>query len=198
MYATLQSAPSTAPVSLAEAKSHLRVEVADDDTLIQSYIDAATVMAEEFLRRRLITQTWRIFLDGFPQGNGAIVVPYSPLVSISGFSYKDPTTGADTPVSGSVYSVEAPNGPNPARGRIVLGFDQQWPTPRDQANAVQFDAVVGYGAASSVPAAIRSAILLLVGNLYANRESVVTGISASKLPMSAEFLLSPFRLFEFQ
>ena len=198
MYATLQSAPATAPVSLTEAKSHLRVEVADDDTLIGAYIDAATGMAEEFLRRRLVTQTWRIFLDGFPTGDEAIVVPYSPLASISAFTYKDPTTGADTAVSGSVYSVEAPNGPNPARGRIVLGFEQEWPTPREQANSVQFDAVVGYGAAAAVPAAIRSAILLIVGNLYANRESVVTGTIVSKMPMSAEFLLSPFRLFEFR
>ena len=198
MYATLQTPPASTPVSLAETKVHLRVEVPDDDTLITGYIEAATGIAEEFLRRRLVEQTWRFYLDAFPANGSSILVPASPLASISGFTYKDPETGADTTVTASDYSVEAPSGPNPARGKIVLAFEKEWPTAREEPNAVKFDAVVGYGAASEVPAAIRSAILLLVGNLYANRESVVTGTIASKLPMSAEFLLSPFRMFEFK
>ncbi len=42
---------------------------------------------------------------------------------------------------------------------------------------------------------IKSAILLIVGHLYRNRETVVAGQSASavEVPMSAQWLMSPYR-----
>ncbi|RJP21670.1 MAG: hypothetical protein C4529_07015 [Deltaproteobacteria bacterium] len=196
MYATLVTAPASLPVTLAEAKSHLRVEVTDDDTLISTYIEAATGAAEEFLRRRLVAQTWRYFLDEFPGDGSAIVVPGSPLVSVAAFTYRDPTTGTPTTVPGTDYSVEAPSGPNPPRGRLVLGFEKSWPTARAEENSVQFDAVLGYG--GLVPLTIKAGILHIIGSLYANREAVVTGTIASKVPQTAEFLLSAYRLFEFK
>lgn len=202
MTPTLVTPPASLPVSIDEAKSHLRIEADDlttaDVATLSAYIGAATNYVEEYLRRRLVTQTWKFSLDGFPEGRGEIVVPASPLVSVSGFVYVDSSTGISTAVPGSLYAVDAPSGPNPPRGRISLAFEQEWPTARDQTNSVEFDAVVGYGDPADVPEAIRVAILQIVGNLYANRETVVTGTIATKLPMSAEFLLSPYRLFEFR
>lgn len=45
-------------------------------------------------------------------------------------------------------------------------------------------------------ASIRSAVLLTLGNLYANRESVTVtnGQNAAELPMGVRFLLNPYRL----
>ena len=40
-------------VTLAEAKAQLRVDGAEDDTLIQSYIDAAESAAAQYLNRAL-------------------------------------------------------------------------------------------------------------------------------------------------
>ncbi len=40
---------------------------------------------------------------------------------------------------------------------------------------------------------IRAAVLLITGHLYANREDVVTGVSAAELPMNSLYLLQPYR-----
>ena len=42
--------------------------------------------------------------------------------------------------------------------------------------------------------AIRAAILLIFGHLYANREENVTGTIVSDLKIGAKFLLQPYRL----
>ena len=63
---TLVTAPASEPVSLAEAKAHLRIEAADDDSLIGALITAARQSAEAHMRRALMSQTWRLSLDRFP------------------------------------------------------------------------------------------------------------------------------------
>jgi len=205
MAPTLLTPPSSLPVSVDEAKSHLRIEADDltaaDAALLHHYIHAATNYVEEYLRRRLITQTWKFYLDAFPANDGEIVVPISPLldVEVNNFIFFD-VAGNATTVDNELYVVDAPSGPNPPRGRIVLDYGKQWPTTaREHQNAIEIVVDVGYGATiAAVPEAIRIAILQLAGNMYANRETVVTGTIATKMPMSAEFLLSPYRLFEFQ
>ena len=42
--------------------------------------------------------------------------------------------------------------------------------------------------------AIRAAILLTTGHLYANREDVVTGVTVAALPNGAQYLLQPYRV----
>ena len=201
MIATRLSAPASFPVSVDEAKSHLRIEAEDlttaDVATLTTYIGAATNYVEEYLRRRLVTQSWDYKFDEFPPGREDLVIPASPLQQVSFVNYLDPDTGATTVFSASDYSVDAPEGnPNPPRGRISLAYQKDWPTTRVQKNAVEVGVVVGYGDPADVPEAIRSAILLMVGNLYANREPVVTGTIATKMPMNMEFILSPYRLFE--
>jgi len=43
--------------------------------------------------------------------------------------------------------------------------------------------------------AIKAAVLLIVGSLYAQREDVVVGVSVAKLPNGAEWLLAPYRVY---
>jgi uncharacterized phiE125 gp8 family phage protein len=198
-YLTQTSGPATTPISLAEAKSHLRVEIPDEDSLISAYVSAATSWVEQYLRRALISQTWRIYLDEFPGDGEAIVVPLSPLVSISAFEFKTYDTGEWKEVHNSTYTVEVPGGENPGRGRILPAYGATWGEARGEPNSVRYTAEVGYGASgSAVPEPIRTAIRQLVGTAYANRESVVTGTIATKIPQTVEFLLSPYRLFEFK
>lgn len=62
----LVTPPAGEPVSLAEAKQHLRVDGDDDDLLIGSLIAAARQAAETQTGRQLITARWKLVLDAFP------------------------------------------------------------------------------------------------------------------------------------
>lgn len=64
----LIQAPALEPISLAEAKNHLRVDtdLTEDDLLIGMMISAARGIAERFTKRAIITQQWKVFLDIFP------------------------------------------------------------------------------------------------------------------------------------
>src|ERR1700712_2148290 len=81
MSAILLTAPAAEPWSVAEAKSFLRVEHDDDDTIIASLISAARNHVEALTRRALITQTWRVVLVQWPF-DGRIKLRMGPLRSV--------------------------------------------------------------------------------------------------------------------
>lgn len=66
------------------------------------------------------------------------------------------------------------------------------------ADQTELDAAVNAGTAGDDPMVIndliRAAILLMVGHLYANREDVAAGVTFSRLPVGAEYLLMPNRV----
>jgi uncharacterized phiE125 gp8 family phage protein len=156
---TRVTAPVATPVSLAEARAHCRADTADD-TLLQVYLDAAVAHldgAEGILGRCLVTQTWEVTLDAFP---AEIVVPLPTLQSVTSITYRDPAGSTQT-VDSADYRVS---------GQRITCADG-WPDTDGEHGAVTVRFVAGYGLAASVPAAIKAAILLLVGDLYANREA---------------------------
>lgn len=65
-----QSNP-VAPVTVAEAKAHLRIDADDEDTLIADYIITATSMAEQIMNREVIYRNDSLALaqdsSGVPQ-----------------------------------------------------------------------------------------------------------------------------------
>lgn len=189
------SAPGAEPLSTAEAKAHLRVDSAftDDDAIIDAQVEAARNYAEAFTRRAFITQTLVLWLDAFPPGNGEIILPRPPLQSVTSISYTDVDGNAQTFAS-SKYIVDGKREP----ARITPAWNVDWPDTRAIINAVSVTYVAGYGnAASDVPEAIIRAIAFLVGHLYENRESVVTGTIAIALPQAVDFMLWPYRAWMF-
>ena len=62
----LLTPPAGEPVSLEEAKLHLRVDFNDDDGLIQMLISSARQAAETITNRQFMTARWRMILDSFP------------------------------------------------------------------------------------------------------------------------------------
>lgn len=187
------SAPSAEPLTTAEAKAHLRVDTADDDTYIDTLILAARQQAESITRRALITQTWKYYLAQFPistpgQFPNAIELPLAPLQSITSVKYTD-NDGVQQTVDSGDYDVDI----NIEPGRIIPSFGNVWPSTRYQANSVEIEHIVGYGNASAdIPAQIIHAIKLLIGHWYENREEVVTGTIATKLPDTVQFLLDRY------
>jgi Phage gp6-like head-tail connector protein len=184
---TLDAAPALEPLTLDKAKKHLRVEFDDDDEYIGDLIEAAREGCEDVLDQALITQTWLLTLDCFPpwpfeqaaagyrneaaaiwaqwQQAGLIVLPRPPVQSIASVRYVDPL-GVTQTLSPSLYQLEAKSRP----ARLAPAFGQAWPATRPQLGAVQIRFVAGYGdAASSVPARIRLAMRIAIGQWYQDR-----------------------------
>lgn len=183
---TTVTPPAAEPVSTADAKSHLRVDISDDDTLIDAMVEECREQAEDFLGRALVTQTLSLQLDGFPQ---VIQVPRPPLQSVSSITYID-SDGATQTLDSSKYRVDTKSEP----GRITPAFGEVWPSTRFVTGAVTVQFVAGYGAAADVPKRFKRAILLAVGHLYENREDTIIGTSAIELPQNSRWLLWPKRV----
>lgn len=186
---SLVTAPAAEPLTLAEAKLHLRVDSDDtsQDTLITSLIVAAREAVEEHTRRALVTQTWDYVADAFPDGDEPILVGKPPLQSVTTLQYVD-ADGVLQTWAASNYVVDTAT----IDGAIRLAYDVSWPSAREQYNAVQVRVVAGYGLAAAVPASIKAAMLLLIGHLFEHRESVVTGTIVAELP-TVRALLGPYR-----
>ncbi len=199
-------APSTSPVSIDEAKAHLREDSDDFNTEIQAFIYAATQFVdgpEGFLGRALIDQTWDYYLDEFPCGPNlfehrrrrqAIEIPLPPLIEVIGVYYLD-NSGSEQEFDAGSYTVDDASKP----ARIVLKSNACWPTPACEANAVRIRFRAGYLDTNSPPQAnvpfpIKAAILMYIGDLYLNRENTVVGDAPAKLPWAAEQLLRPHRV----
>jgi uncharacterized phiE125 gp8 family phage protein len=189
----LYTGPTVEPLTLTEAKEHLRVDHIDDDTLIESLIKAARRSAEVFQGRSYLSQTWKLYLDTFPCER-YIYLPFPPLQSVSSVTYIDGNGDVQT-LATSRYQVDAKSQP----GRIVLAPGYSWPaTESDRVNAVIITFVAGYGATSaSVPENIRHAVRLILGDMYTQRENTIVGSSVNQIPQSAKILLWQDRNFNF-
>ena len=180
---TLITPPATEPLTLEDAKLHLREDGTAQDALITSLIKAAREHVEGFLGRALVTQTWDLTLDGFPS-SGEVLIPRPPLVSVTSVKYLD-AAGVQQTMTASDYVVDVAQQP----GRVFLAYGANWPTIQTRQNAVVIRFVAGYGAAASVPESIKAAVKLLVGHWYENREAAIVGTSAAAVPMAVESLL---------
>jgi uncharacterized phiE125 gp8 family phage protein len=173
--------PATEPVTLAEAKSHLRVDISEDDAYINSLITVAREFVETATKRALITQTVDYIFDGWPEF--PVTLPRPPLQSVASITYID-HAGATQTLDPSLYFVDTA-GP----GRVGLSPGLVLPIASDRIGSVTIRAVNGYGAAAAVPARAKAAMLLLVGNLYENREPTISGTIVAKVQFTLESLL---------
>lgn len=187
------SAPVLTPVTVDEAKEQIGLLVADHDSRIARLINAATESVERYTNRALITQTWRLAIDGFPcesltRPRAEIRLPRPRLQSITSIGYVD-TDGTNQTLSSTLYNATADLEP----ARVEPAYGQVWPATRDEREAVRVTYVAGYGDAStSVPEAIRHAILLMVGQWFSYREPTISGTTIAEVPMSVKFLLDGY------
>lgn len=161
----LITAPTTLPVTLAEAKAHIRVDIVDDDTTITAMLGAAVQMAEQATGRALMPQTWKLTLDDFPD---AFELTRVPGISITAVTYVD-TAGATQTLSNALYRLD--NADDFGYAYVVPAYGTSWPDTNPEINAVTVTYVAGYADAASVPEAIKSWIKLQVGAMYENREA---------------------------
>lgn len=160
-------APTTLPVTLIEAKAHLRVDIADEDTDITAKLGDAVEAVEHITGRALMPQTWLLSCDGFP---AVLELTRVPVVSVTSIIYDD-TTGTPQTLSPSLYTLN--NADESRIATIVPSFGTQWPSALAHVNTVRVTYVAGYPDAASVPESIKTWIKMMVGSMYENRESEI-------------------------
>ena len=181
----LTQPPAEEPITLARAKQHLRVDQTHEDALIDALIVAAREQAEAQTGRALVTQQWRLTLDEFPAGD--ILLPRPPLVSVQSIAYRDSAGDMQPFANFSAFT-------SGILGRIAPVWSTNWPSVRRDPEAVVIDYTAGYGNANAVPESIKIWMLLTLGTLYENRQTVLPGQFA-ELPRAAwDGLLDPYRV----
>ncbi|MBV9076079.1 MAG: phage head-tail connector protein, partial [Methylobacteriaceae bacterium] len=113
--------PGVEPVSLAEAKAHLRLEGSDEDALVAGLVSAARAFVQGTTRLCLIAQTWRIAAPGWPPGR-AIALPVAPVLAVG--AVRIGTAGGPVLLPETAWSLD--EGADPAR--IVAADDAPDPT----------------------------------------------------------------------
>jgi len=155
--------PAAEPVSLSEAKLHLRVDSTTEDALITRLITAAREECEQQIDRSIPTQTLQLVIDAFPAG--AITLPRGPVTSVSFVQFKN-QSGVLQTMSASGYILDD----NDVQASLRLPYGGIWPVTLLEANAVQIQYVAGW-AANVCPSSLKQWILLRVGTLFETREA---------------------------
>ncbi len=185
MALTLVTAPAREPVTLQQAKDHIRVTGSDDDADIGQFINTAITRIEDLTHRALITRTYDLFLDCF---ESKILLPNPPAQTITTVKYLD-TDGVQQTLAASVYKLDVNSHP----ARLVEAFEQIYPTVRLEINSVEIRYITGYGDnAEDVPEPLIQAILLMVGHFYNNREDTIPAVSLAHIPDGVRQLIAPY------
>lgn len=182
--------PATEPLTLAEAKLHLRVDASDEDTYITGLIQAAREKAEHDTGRSLITQTWELALDEFP--TAGIKLQRPPLISITSIKYDD-EAGVEQTLSSALYTTDLYE----TVGRVMPVYDTDWPNTLDSTNVVRVRYTAGYGSASAVPQGIKNWMLVVIGQLYEERGMIGQPGVIGTLPY-IDRLLDAYRVMDWE
>lgn len=179
----LIAGPAEEPVTLAEARAHLRLEATEEDALLTALLTAARVMLEAETRRAFVTQDWRLILDDWPAT--WIALPLAPVAAVTSVKVAA-MSGAMLALDPAFYEVDAKGEPP----RVAAKRGQAWPMPATRLGGIEVDFTAGYGAAASVPAPLKQAVLLLAAHWFENREPVGNG---AELPLTVSALAARYR-----
>lgn len=178
--------PTEEPITLAQVKANCRIDGVDFDAMISEiFIPSARESAEHETKRALCTQTRELVLDSFPE---AFELFGSPIASIESIKFIDQNGDNQTldPVS---YLLDKDSSP----GYATPAYGYEWPETLCVPNAVRVRYVCGYGTAADVPKGIKSWMLLAVGTMVAQAETMVAG-NVNSLPDNFwHRMLDPFK-----
>ncbi|MEY4402914.1 MAG: hypothetical protein RIR91_949 [Verrucomicrobiota bacterium] len=180
------TAATTEPLSLAEARDHLRVDHFEDDGVISGCILAARQHIENITGLALAASTWLLTMDATPE-DGWVLLPREPVQSVTSVQYYN-TAGTLTTWASTEWEVDLYSSPP----RLRAKYGSTWPTVKDVLAAVQVTFVCGYSGPQTVPQPILQALRLLVGHYYENREAATAG-SISAMPFAVDALLAPYK-----
>ncbi len=175
-------------LTTAEAKAHLRVDITEDDTLIDNLIREATRLCEEETlgSRQFLTATFDLPVAQW-WWDTPLTIPRPPLASVASVKYYDPA-GVQQTLSTDYYEVRTPWR---MPGWIARKANQTFPAhqcDRPYPITVRFDC--GYGTAEFVPDLAKAAIKMVIHDRYNLRGATSVAWSrATALPFGVEAML---------
>ena len=170
----------TGVVSLATAKSHLRVDHSDDDALITSLIKTAGEIVEEYTGVYLSSNSWVYHADYF---KSVMRIHVGPEASVTSVKYMD-DLGVKKTWASSNYFTDLKSYP------IRIQFEHLPTSVDDRIHAIEISGTAGY---ARVPESLKSAMLLIIGHLYEHRKDVLVGIQSAPLVHGAKYLMDKFK-----
>lgn len=185
-------------LTLDEIKRHLRIKIGEtkDDSELKIFRDSVEEQFEEYCRRKFRPQTAKFYFDDFPACD-YFKIPIAPLRSIptTGLVYTN-STGQSQVFSSTKWSADTID--SMKMGRLVLKFNDEWPTDTLSVNnPISIECNIGYAGSTSVPVTIKHAMLLMVASYNENREDFNSIIYTFKeIPRSAKVILKPYRIWE--
>lgn len=183
----LNSPPAVEPLTLAEAKAHLRIDETAEDTYVTALIVSARVRIEVETRRALVTQVWTQTLDRWP-ADGVVGLRIAPVQTVTSVTVRD-ASGTPQAVDAGAYALDGDGAPP----RLLINAPVPSPATLPAGVAITFAA--GYGdAAADVPADIRQAMLLLVADWFEHRDPLFGASDAARLPPPVAAILAPYRM----
>ncbi|MBL4767638.1 MAG: phage head-tail connector protein [Rhodobacteraceae bacterium] len=180
--------PAALPVSLEDMKAWVVIDYDEDDAQITALIEAATQHFDGYsgiLGRAIMPQTWRVQLPCF---QSFMRLPLSPFQSVTSIKYYDEDNAEQT-VSGDVYAAYEDS----IGAFISLLPGQSWPSSYNRADAVSIDYMVGYKNVAKVPGPIKTAIMMLVAEMYDNPEGLSSAASNFDQNAVVARMIAPFR-----
>lgn len=188
MSLVMTSGPSLEPITLAEAKAHLRIDGIADDALIQSLIVTSRLHVEAALGLALITQSWSWYIDRWPKSQ-RLALPLRPVQAIAAVRLWR-IDGTSVALSPAQFFLDGQAMP----ARLVWLGTSPAAEPERRVNGIELAFTAGFGSsAADVPATIRHALLLLVAHWYEHREPLEIGSGINAVPPMVSELLSPHR-----
>ena len=190
----LDTAATSEPIALSEAKLFLKVDTSDDDAFIGTIISSAREYVENFTGYQLLSATYTQYLDKFPNKNTAIELLMNPVSAVTHVKYYDSDNTLQT-WNTSNYDTDLKGKP----ARITLANDATFPTVYDRTNAVEIKFVAGYASTSATgfPKQLLNAMYLIIGHLYENRQDVIVGSIVTEMRKGADSILRQYRIFNF-
>jgi uncharacterized phiE125 gp8 family phage protein len=188
----LITAATDTPVSLSEAKAHLRVTDSAEDTLITSMITSAAEVGEQHTGRAFMPQTWALTLDSFADG---VVLTRPPVRSITSITYVD-TVGVTQTIDPVLYRLR--NSDDFGFAVVVPAYGATWPATLDDSDVITVTFVCGNQNEDFVPEPIKAWIKLQVGAMYENREGESYSARAVSTTVKMSFvdgLLNRYKVF---
>lgn len=191
MKTSILRGPKQEPITVAEAKSFLKITHNQEDDLFLPLIKTARNLAETYTRRKFITQRLMSILPFSPNHKKkeglqrvwvagdyfALFLPRGPLQKIIEVE-RVSEEGKSTPISYYGYHVNQDQDP----ALLMIRDRHGW--------GVRLTYDAGYGeSADQVPDVLRHAILKMVVQLYQKRD-----VLESQLIRGVADLLNPYRL----